>query len=338
MYKRLPLALLAAVSVVGLAVGGGASAEAAAAPLPVIYNFDIGYIGNIPNANKAPAGAITYDAEGRLAACSSPGRLPVILVHGTWEAQGTNWAAGAPLLRNAGFCVYTFDYGGRPNDVFNGTGPIATSAGQLGVFIDAVRAATGSTQVDLVGHSQGGMMPRYYIKFGSSWTGGAFGAGLSKVRKLIALSPSNHGTTLNGIASLGEALGVNPYVAEVQPAAIDQTIGSAFNKKLDSCPGGRPAADICAGDTVQYTVIQTKGDQVVTPYRNAFLKQNPASSSTVTNILLQDSCPLDWVEHMAIIYDSYAYGFVLKALGIAKPASVPGASPSCKFILPYEGG
>ena len=37
----------------------------------------------------------------------------------------------------------------------------------------------------MVGHSQGGMMPRYYIKF----LGGA-----GKVDDLVGLSPSNHGT------------------------------------------------------------------------------------------------------------------------------------------------
>ena len=47
-------------------------------------------------------------------------------------------------------------------------------------------AATGAAKVSMVGHSQGGMMPRYYIKF----LGGA-----SKVDDLVGLSPSNHGTS-----------------------------------------------------------------------------------------------------------------------------------------------
>lgn len=56
--------------------------------------------------------------------------------------------------------------------------------------------ATGATKVDVVGHSQGGMMPRWYIKFlGGDQT----------VRALVGLAPSNHGTTLDGLASLARA-------------------------------------------------------------------------------------------------------------------------------------
>jgi hypothetical protein len=337
MRTRPLFATLAALIAIAPVAGSAPSAQAAT-PLPVIYNWDAGFIANIGHATTAPSGAITYDAAGRLASCASPGRLPVILVHGTWENQHDNWQAAAPLLRNAGFCVYTFTYGGNVNAAFAATGPVAASAGQLGAFIDGVRAATGSTQVDVLGHSQGGMMPRYYIKFGNSFTGGSFGAGTSKIRKLIALAPSNHGTTLSGIAVLGRALGLLPAVAVVQPAAIDQTIGSDFNAKLDTCPGGLPSADICAGDPVQYTVLETRYDQVVTPYTNAFLAPNQAATGSLTNITVQSGCGLDWSEHLAITYDSYAYGLVLKALGVSDPASVPGASPSCKVITPYVGG
>ena len=37
--------------------------------------------------------------------------LPIILVNGTVATQGENWGVGAPLLANAGYKVYSFNYG-----------------------------------------------------------------------------------------------------------------------------------------------------------------------------------------------------------------------------------
>ncbi len=57
----------------------------------------------------------------------------------------------------------------------------------------------------MVGHSQGGMMPRYYMKF----LGGA-----AKVNKLVGLVPSNHGTSLSGLVQLGSLLGITQAVVK----------------------------------------------------------------------------------------------------------------------------
>lgn len=100
----------------------------------------------------------------------------MILVRGTWENQKGNWAAYSPFLKNNGFCVFTFNYGGNPSDTTYGWKSIAARLRRPG------QRTTGAAKVDIVGHSQGGMMPRYY---------------------------------------------------QLQPAAIDQTIGSPFMQKPD---------------------------------------------------------------------------------------------------------
>jgi hypothetical protein len=79
---------------------------------------------------------------------------------------------------------------------------------------------------------------------------------------------------------------------------------------------------------VQYTVIQSANDEVVTPYSSAFL-----SGSKVTNILLQDQCLLDQGEHLSMPYDHIADGDVLNALDPAH--QVP---PACTPVLPIVGG
>ncbi|MFF9476511.1 esterase/lipase family protein [Streptomyces roseolus] len=220
---------------------------------------------------------------------------PVVLVHGTLGNSVDNWLALAPYLVNRGYCVYSLDYGQLPNvPFFHGLGPIEKSAGQLDAFVDRVLAATGAPEADLVGHSQGGMMPRWYLKF----LGGA-----EKVNALVGIAPDNHGTTLLGLTRLLPHFpGAEDLITSSTPGLADQIAGSAFLTKLNE-----------GGDTVpgvRYHVIATRYDQVVTPYRTQFL-----DGPNVTNVLIQDRCALDLSEHVAIgTVDRVAFHEVANAL------------------------
>ena len=205
---------------------------------------------------------------------------PVVLVHGTFGNSVDNWLTLAPYLVTRGYCVYSLDYGQLPGvPLFHGLGPIDKSAGQLAAFVDQVLAATGASKTDLVGHSQGGLMPHYYLKF----LGGA-----AKVNALVGIAPDNHGTTLLGLTKLLPYFpGATDLLNANTPALADQVAGSPFLTRLNA-----------GGDTVpgvRYTVIATRYDEVVTPYRTQFL-----SGPDVRNVLLQDLCPLDLSEHVAI--------------------------------------
>lgn len=71
------------------------------------------------------------------------------------------------------------------------------------------------------------------------------------------------------------------------------------------------------GDTVagvDYTVIESTNDEVVTPYTSAFL-----SGPNVTNITLQSQCSQDQGEHLSMPYDHIADADVLTALDPAHP-------------------
>lgn len=67
------------------------------------------------------------------------------------------------------------------------------------------------------------------------------------------------------------------------------------------------------GDTVPgvtYTVLATKYDEVVTPYRSQFL-----DGPNVRNVVIQDLCALDLSEHAAIgLLDRVAFHEVANAL------------------------
>jgi hypothetical protein len=234
---------------------------------------------------------------------------PVVLVHATLADEGSNWVTLAPLLANEGYCVYAFNYGETLASLplipfvtpgrIDGLDHIEKSAGELKSFVEKVLSKSGASKVDLVGHSQGGMMPNYYIKF----LGGA-----SKVNELIGLAPSNHGTTLDGLTTLLE---VFPFASEFTtglleflgaPSLPEQEEGSAFIKKLFG--GGDP---VVAG--VRYAVIETSHDEVVTPYTHAFL-----SGSGVTNVTIQEQCPSDPVAHVGMFDDSPSLQNVLNQL------------------------
>jgi triacylglycerol esterase/lipase EstA (alpha/beta hydrolase family) len=299
--KRWAAALTAATSLLAV------SAAAAGAALPVVYNFPTAVAASALQPGGSPLGA--NDPTCRPSAAHP---RPVVLVNGTFANQIDSWNAISPLLKNNGYCVYTFNYGGLFLGQIGATGSIAASAGELRSEVDAVLAQTGAAKVDIVGWSQGGMMPRYYLKN----LGGA-----SRVNALVGLAPSNHGTTLDGIGTLaGYFPGALDLLGAGCPACRDQIKGSAFLTALNA-----------GGDTVpgvKYTVIQSRYDEVVTPYTSAFL-----SGPNVTNITLQSQCILDLGDHLSMTSDHIAARDVLNALD---PANA--RAPLCTPIIAAVGG
>ena len=293
-------ALVAALVAVLVAIVGPASAGAS-------YS--------VPYGNAALGEAIwneTWEPEaltGGNNGCkpSSAHPYPVVLVHATLADEGSNWVTLAPLLANNGYCVYGFNYGATLASFevwpligprIDGLGHIENSAKELASFVTSVLAKTKASKVDLVGHSQGGMMPNYYIKD----LGGA-----SKVNELIGLAPSNHGTNEDGLVELLQkfpwAAGLASLIEFVgAPSLVQQEYDSSFITKLFG--SGEP---VVSG--VKYVVIETTHDEVVTPYTHAFL-----SGSGVTNITIQSQCPSDPVAHIGMFDDSPSLQNVLNQL------------------------
>ncbi|MFF3571765.1 esterase/lipase family protein [Nocardia jiangxiensis] len=237
---------------------------------------------------------------------------PVVLVHGTWGNQD-NWNKLAPALKAQGYCVYALNYGrdtasllGRMPGIY-GTGDIGKSAVELANFIGKVRAATSSEHVDLVAHSQGGVVARQYLRFG----GGADAADPQRnvVRKLVTLGATNHGSTsvllgypLDTASAAGPVAGAVTGVLGV--SAVQQISGSKFLTHLNA-----------GGDTVpgvDYTVIATRMDDTTTPPESTFLRAGPRA--VVDNIWLQTVCAGADVTHVGLPRSPIAIQLVLRAL------------------------
>jgi triacylglycerol esterase/lipase EstA (alpha/beta hydrolase family) len=284
------------------------STDPSTTPLPVIYNGIYGY--SHVSSTASPPGANNWSCKP-----SAAHPYPVILVHGTFGDMSDSWQALSPLLFDNGYCVFALNYGSYNGSGSYGvyaTGEIAQSASQLSAFVDQVLSATGASKVDIVGHSQGGMMPRYYINFDG---------GDSKVDALVGLAPSNHGTTLNGLFTLASYFPrASALVTSDCPACREQEAGSPFLTHLNG------SGETRAG--VKYTVIESRNDEVVTPYTSAFLYDQG-----VRNILLQRQCALDQGEHLSMPYDHIADTDVLNALDPSAPFRTV-----CTPIAPVSGG
>lgn len=294
-----------------LAAAATAPVSAAAADLPAKYDFLDAIARGQRAPSSAPPGANDFSCRPTAARPN-----PVVLVHGTGANMALSWRAVSPELKNRGFCVFALNYGRTFGGPVYGLAPVERSARQLAAFVDRVLAATGAARVDIVGHSQGGMMPRQYIRF----EGGA-----AKVGTLIGLAPSNYGAGDEDEADRSRVPGwarslLRAVTRSFCGACADQSAGSPFLRRLNE-----------GGDTVpgvRYVVIQTRYDEIVAPWTNALLRDPGA-----TNIVVQDGCEQNRIDHAAIAYDRRAVGYVLRTLD---PSDT--SPPPCTRPRPWIGG
>lgn len=309
--------LLAALSTLIMLAVAAAPAHAAT-PLPVNYNFLSGATATAMQVGANPPGANDWSCQP-----SAAHPEPVVLVHGLFANQADNWQMAAPLLKNNGYCVFALTYGTNAswpapfNTQVGAIGQMQASAAQVGTFIDKVLAATGAAKVDIVGHSEGTMIPDYYAKY----LGGA-----TKIDKYVALAPIWHGTDLAGTGTLEElaaAFGFGPAVNQLfaaggAPALTQFGQGSDFITALRA--GGTAKVP-----GIRYTSIVTRYDELVTPYTSGI-------EPGMTNIVLQNVCPLDLSDHLEIASSPTTAQLVLNALDPAHPKPVP-----CGLVLPAIG-
>ncbi|KAF9304071.1 hypothetical protein BGZ74_002436 [Mortierella antarctica] len=232
---------------------------------------------------------------------------PIILVHATLLTLDS-WKDFVPLSYGK--------YGAFQQ--FGGMAPIEQSAQELATVAEDIMTRMKVSQVDLVGkfesvgkqkfemgHSQGGILVRYWIKYLG---------GKGKVNKTIGVSPINHGTTLSNIITVAKAFGVF-----TSGQATFDKIASSFYQMVNTSPfiaklnkGGDVAPGVITSN------IATKFDQIVSPYTSCFQEK-----AGVTNQLLQDLCMVSLNEHLTIVNSKNVLRWVMNQLdpSTAKTAS-----------------
>lgn len=270
--------------------------------------------------------------------------LPVVLVHGLAADQNDNWQTLSPFLANNGYCVYSFTYGNhvtspRPFNEIGGLSAMEQSSITLDSFVRSVLTATGAVKVDIVGHSEGGTMPDYYLKH----LGGS-----RKVARFVSISGVLHGTSFWGMADLYDSAQAYGFGAQASGlgsfcASCEEFLtGSSFMRQLDTPNPVATAADArtcpydgAAVDGVSYTSLATDNDELVRPPTSDFI--NPRCNSraygiTVDNILVQNQCPADQADHLSIVSDPVAAQDILNALDPAHRRPT-----NCTLVLPSVG-
>lgn len=175
-----------------------------------------------------PATTVHAQAPSRSAAAHTP----VVFVHG-YNADPGVWGGLRADFKADGYTdAELFSFGYDTHRSVN-----EALSGELAAYIEGVKRQTGASRVDLVAHSFGSLVTRWYVKYDA--------AGQSSVARWASLAGPNHGTSTAWACALWDQ------------ACRDMTPGSYVQKGLatgDETPG-----------TGRYATWWSNCDEVINP-------------------------------------------------------------------------
>lgn len=239
----------------------------------------------LPESKAKLAASLTchgdFDGSSKRAVLLVPGTTLTPKINFSWDYEKVFSAAGRP------WCAVTLPHHAM-SDI--------QTAGEYVVHAIRAEHAEAGRKISIVGYSQGGMVPRWALKY---WPDTR-----QDVDDMIGIDPSNHGTLdADAICAPGCA-----------PAFWQQRDDSHFLAALNK------GAETYAG--ISYTQMYTATDEVVVP--NLGPKASSAlhtGKGEISNIEVQSICPAHVADHLTMgTFDPVAYALVLDALNHAGPA------------------
>ena len=181
------------------------------------------------------------------------------------------------------------------------------------MFVEDVLTWSGASKVDLVGHSQGALATRAYIKY--------YG-GETKVDKMISLSGPNAGTEFVPLIEFfaGPILAPFGITCESLSPCVQMGLNSEFITDLND-------SGMTPGD-IDYYAFYTNNDKLVWYWSTGIFGlpiisyDNARLGSDATNIEIGQMCPLRIVGHLGMIIDPVPIHMTLDALA-GRSISVP---------------
>lgn len=235
---------------------------------------------------------------------------PVLLSPATGVTAAENYSWNyerAFTAQKRPWCALTMPY--------HTLGDIQTAGEYLVYGIRTMHAKAGR-KIAVLGHSQGGMSMRWALRF---WPDTR-----PMVDDIIGMAGTNHGTTVLSPCQPGQS--------SCPPAVWQQGADAAFIKALNS------RAETFSG--VSYTEIFTHTDEVAQPNSTNATSTSAlhTGNGQITNVSIQDVCPLDLNEHLAVgTTDPAAYALAMDALRHTGPAKLSRINPSVCLQL-YQPG
>ncbi|KAF8927966.1 hypothetical protein BGZ47_001881 [Haplosporangium gracile] len=255
---------------------------------------------------------------------------PVIMLHGLISPAFKSWRIMARRLSEAGYCVYKLKYGMIPGfDTMGGLSDIRDSAKELDTFITKVLSSSPSAQkVDLIGHSEGTVVARYYLKFLDGQDPSQPQHQQEKkilqererrVRSLVSIAPVGKGTSVQGLLSMTQDLGVFDFLAEIVQQYCVACVQLLEDSELMQALYGE---DGLQGEVpgVRYLNIVTSRDDIVTPFTNGVMTISEAPESTdavkvkvealrLQNLVIENHCGInpDYSNHFGIFQSPFAF-------------------------------
>jgi pimeloyl-ACP methyl ester carboxylesterase len=160
------------------------------------------------------------------------GPRPIILVHGYAMSRSCFLPLARRLARAGLGPVLGFEYWSL--------GKVSSAARELGSYVEQVCRELDCDEVDVIGHSMGGVVSRYYV---------TLAGGAARVRNLITIASPHRGTDVS-------AVGVGSPSKEL-------FIGSSLIQRLEAAP---------APQKTRITAMWSRGDALVPGARLARLR------------------------------------------------------------------
>ncbi|KAK3843119.1 MAG: hypothetical protein J3R72DRAFT_441662 [Linnemannia gamsii] len=226
----------------------------------------------------------TYETFDRACVLTKERPIPVVLLPGMLSPGLVTTRYMAHRLQDAGYCVYQLEYGLGLMDTLVGVQDMRASAHDLALFVDKVLNITGAQQVDLVGHAEGSLVSLWYLrKLG----------GEKHIRRFSGIAPLFRGTTFRGLITILKGLNFYDTLAilieQFCPACTQVVERSPFLQELHTTVFDPNAPPMPSVSTVNYLMVMTNGDEVVTPFFSGYL-DDVGDETKVKHVIVEDIC------------------------------------------------